>query len=91
MPFNANDKIVFDKMYEKLCSMSDKDAKMVGLMYKMIDMLDKADETYEIEVPPQFMGIHTYNSISTKNKQRCLPQLVLMSMQTGSATMDLVP
>lgn len=60
MPFTTEQKRLFDAYYEKAKSMSDQ-SRLVALVYKMIELLDQADESYEICINPMHMGIHPKN------------------------------
>ena len=51
---------MFDAYYEKAINMHD-DTKIVSVFFKMIEILDKAGETYESEVHCKHMGIHFKN------------------------------
>ena len=67
MGFSDEQKKLFDACYAKAKSCND-ESKLVKLVYTMLDILKKADESYEIVIPPKSMGIHPQNRSGKKMK-----------------------
>ena len=60
MPFNVEQKELFDVIYEKSLKLSEGD-KLVSLVYEMIDLARQGEMGNDIRVPPHQMGIHPRN------------------------------
>ena len=53
-------KVAFDKLYKQAAQMKE-NAQIVHLVYQMIDIMHKAEESYLATVPAKNMGIHPQN------------------------------
>ena len=62
MPFSGEQKRLFDRCYAKAISMDESEAtNLVVIMYHMIDLLKKSQQSFLVRVPPKEMGVHPMN------------------------------